>query len=116
MWQRFAITGIQTIVASGAFSISGDTMTVYNDLVAENSVLNLSWDGTYLTTELRNAAVADPFTEIDVWKRVLSSSDQDNDGVVDERDECPSTPLNSCVDNKGCPSSSAAKVVVIPLF
>lgn len=115
-WQRIAVTGIPTIVASGPFFISGDTITVYNDLVAGNSVLNFSWDGTYLTTRLRNTVVADPFTEVDVWKRVLSSSDQDNDGVVDERDECPSTPLNSCVDNKGCPSSSVTKVVVVPLF
>jgi len=105
-WQRIAISGYPTITASGTFSISGNTLIVYNDLYAVTTVLNFNWDGTFLTTETRITSVADPFTEIDVWKRVLSPSssspaDQDKDGVIDEWDECPNTSF-PCVNNRGC--------------
>ena len=101
-WQRLAISGFQTVVASGTFYISGNTLTIHNDLVALTSVININWDGTYLTTETRFTSVSEPYTEIDVWKRVLSSSsDQDKDGVIDEWDDCPDTSV-PCVNNKGC--------------
>ena len=73
MWQRIAVSGYPTIVASGPFSISDDSFTVYNDLAPVNSVGNWSWDGTYLTTVVRFTSIDDPFTEIDIWKRDQSS-------------------------------------------
>ncbi len=74
MWQRIAVSGYQVVVASGLFDINGETLTFYNDFVPEHSVANISWDGTYLTTVFRDTSVADPFTEIDVWKRDLTSA------------------------------------------
>jgi len=35
--------------------------------------------------------------------------DSDNDGVIDQWDKCPETPINSCIDNKGC---SCAKTLI----
>ncbi|TDO98781.1 OmpA family protein [Marinomonas balearica] len=32
--------------------------------------------------------------------------DQDKDGVIDARDNCPNTPIKSLVDNNGCPGHS----------
>ena len=101
IWQRIDIIGFPVVTASGSFVISDNTMTISNDLITGTSVASLSWDGTFLTTEVNVDSVPDPFTEIDVWKRVLSSSDQDNDGVVDEWDDCPGT-SSPCVNNKGC--------------
>jgi hypothetical protein len=102
MWQKFNISGIQPIVASASFSLSGNTLTMYNDLAVANSITTLTWDGIYLTTQTYISGVADPYTEIDVWKRVLSQpSDQDADGVIDRWDTCPGT-NSSCVDKSGC--------------
>jgi hypothetical protein len=102
MWQKINISGIQPIIASASFSLSGNTLTLYNDLAAGTSIATLTWDGTYLTTQTYISGVADPYTEIDVWKRVLSQpSDQDSDGVIDTWDKCPGT-TSSCVDKSGC--------------
>jgi hypothetical protein len=107
MWQRMAVSGYQTLVGSGTYSINGNTLTIVNDLVAANSVATVSWDGTYLTTVLRNTAATIPFTETDIWRRVLSPSapisDQDGDGVIDQWDNCPNTQAGACVDRHGCP-------------
>jgi hypothetical protein len=116
MWQRLGGSGMQTVVASGGFSISGNTLTIYNDLVATNSIGTYAWDGTYLTTFLRNDVVSDPFTEIDVWKRVLSKpSDNDSDGIIDDWDTCPST-SSPCVNKTGCrcnPSNPAIPMLLL---
>ena len=113
MWQKIIISGIQPIVASASFSLSGNTLTMYNDLAAATSVATLTWDGTYLTTQTYISGVADPYTEIDVWKKVLSQpSDQDADGVIDTWDTCPGT-TSSCVDKIGC-GCATAKTAVNP--
>jgi hypothetical protein len=120
VWQRLAPSGLQTIVVSGLFSISNNIATVVNDLVAETSVVNLTWDPPTLTTVTTTL----DFTETDVWTRTVAPAvpcptplDADGDGVIDDLDNCPGTPPGSFVDNVGCPGSGspAAKVVVVPL-
>jgi outer membrane protein OmpA-like peptidoglycan-associated protein len=37
-----------------------------------------------------------------------AAGDSDNDGVNDDRDQCPETPANSYVNNVGCPASPTA--------
>ncbi|TYL48144.1 OmpA family protein [Marinomonas sp. IMCC 4694] len=41
-------------------------------------------------------------------------SDTDKDGVIDARDLCPDTPVNSAIDNYGCPSQTT-KLLTIEL-
>ena len=36
-------------------------------------------------------------------KTLTSYIDSDNDGITEQFDECPNTPINSFVDKKGCP-------------
>ena len=40
------------------------------------------------------------------WQSCQNRSDEikdtDNDGVIDQWDNCPKTPINSCVNNRGC--------------
>ena len=38
--------------------------------------------------------------------QVADLKDQDSDGVINARDNCPNTPLGSVVDNDGCPTQS----------
>lgn len=41
-----------------------------------------------------------------VANQVADLKDQDSDGVINARDNCPNTPLGSVVDNDGCPTQS----------
>ena len=41
--------------------------------------------------------------ELDIMPEDLIAMDEDQDGVVDYRDECPGTPFEEIVDEKGCP-------------
>lgn len=34
---------------------------------------------------------------------MIAVKDSDNDGVPDDRDKCPDTPLGTLVDEDGCP-------------
>jgi hypothetical protein len=51
-------------------------------------------------------AVAAMFNDQNIWNYLATSmieKDSDCDGVPDEKDECPGTPLGVKVDSKGCP-------------
>jgi hypothetical protein len=105
LMQRIDISGFPVVAGSGTYTLSGNNLIVNNDGPAGVSVLEITWDGTFLTTETYAASATPPFTEIDVWRKIASyaPSDQDDDGVIDDWDSCPNTPPNSCVDKNGCP-------------
>ena len=74
IWQRFSITGFEIIALSATFSVNGNSFTAIDDFYGESSHGSFSWDGTYLTTTVYDGTAPDPFTEVDVWKRVLSGN------------------------------------------
>ncbi len=118
LWQRLAASGFQTLVGSGTFTLTNDRITLVNDLVLANSILDLTWNPPNLTTVTTVAGN----TETDVWERTVapavpcpSPTDSDGDGVIDSLDNCPGTPAGSFVDSDGCPGSGSVKVVPIPL-
>lgn len=39
-----------------------------------------------------------------IAKQTKNLFDNDSDGVINQRDYCPKTPINAVVDNKGCPT------------
>ena len=75
----------------GAYEYGGD-----------NWVAGISWDYKYGPTGLGCYGLPgeDCVT--------LPKNDEDKDGVADENDECPGTPLNTTVNTKGCPVFSLA--------
>ena len=73
------------------------------------NVLSIS-SGTYTlhVNGGRDAQVILKFNAINVNQQTPSSplTDSDKDGVPDQWDKCPNTPLNSYVDSNGCPGQS----------
>lgn len=57
-------------------------------------------DGDKYTTRLIHSETFDQDTS---YAKVFEPQDSDNDGVIDQRDNCPDTPKNSTVDSDGCP-------------
>jgi hypothetical protein len=74
LWQRIALSGFEVIALSGIFSVNGNNFYSTDDFYSESSSGTYSWDGTYLRTTVYDGTVPDPFTEIDVWRRVLSGN------------------------------------------
>ena len=68
-------------------------------------------DGRYVQTDV-GGAVGDDQRNLEVGFGALwmfgggRAPDRDGDGVIDSRDECPSTPRRAAVDSRGCPSDT----------
>ena len=56
--------------------------------------------------EIQNEAALERFVEQVFTKRVAVEMDDDGDGVINARDECPGTPSGVEVDSAGCPVDS----------
>jgi hypothetical protein len=82
-WQRIVVTGFDTIVASGSITVvNSNTVTMLDDYEGTSSTANYTWDGTYLTTSVHDVTAPDPYTEVDVWKRILSTGSGANKTIV----------------------------------
>jgi len=95
------------------------TNTIYKVNPADLSVLDsfpapgaypndLAWDGRYLWV-IDNGT--DKIYKYDVG--TPNCSDSDKDGVPDQWDRCPHTPVNAVTDKYGCKAKE--KVVIVPL-
>jgi len=101
---------------------NGNSMMVYTDgiLDGSDSYAGSIYSGTANITIGRDGFGNYPFKgkidDIRVYNRALSATeiqelyngncsytDSDNDGVIDQWDECPDTPSGSPVDKNGCP-------------
>lgn len=81
---------------------------VKNEISRRTSIF-LELDGNLATTEELDNLSFDRMNDkfrggrIGVIIKLGGPGDQDHDGVTDDKDECPDTPLGVQVDEKGCP-------------
>jgi outer membrane protein OmpA-like peptidoglycan-associated protein len=81
---------------------------VKNDISRRTSIF-LELSGNLATTEELDGAAIDMKNDkfrggrVGVIIKLGGPGDQDRDGVTDDKDECPDTPLGVEVDEKGCP-------------
>jgi len=67
-------------------------------ILAENG----TWNDIHGSSNFEYANINYFEVPICEWDKQLTLTDSDNDGVIDQWDNCPKTPVNSCVNNKGC--------------
>jgi OmpA-OmpF porin, OOP family len=84
------------------------TAGVKNDISRRVSLFIEISDNLATTEEIDGAAIDrknDKFRggRIGLFIKLGGPNDQDKDGVTDDKDECPDTPLGVEVDEKGCP-------------
>jgi OOP family OmpA-OmpF porin len=84
---------------------------IKNEISRRTSIF-LELNGNLATTEELDGAAIDMKNDkfrggrIGVVIKLGGPGDQDKDGVTDDKDECPDTPLGVQVDEKGCPKDS----------
>jgi len=84
------------------------TAGIKNDISRRVSLFIELSDNLATTEEIDGAAIDrknDKFRggRIGLFIKLGGPGDQDHDGVTDDKDECPDTPLGVKVDEKGCP-------------
>lgn len=119
IWQRINVSGFPTLVKSGVGTFSNNTLTFVDDLDGKTSVSNVAWDGQFATLTF----VEPGFEETDVYRRIVAPSepcpapsDVDADGVIDNWDNCPNTPVGSYIDSNGCPVSIGKCGDITPIY
>ncbi|WP_418185524.1 TolC family protein [Aliarcobacter vitoriensis] len=65
----------------------------------------VDYDKTFLQTVMGDGKLNNiVYASLYVPKSTSLANDDDNDGVINDLDECPNTPAGQTVDEKGCPS------------
>ena len=121
-WLEYSITlaagtyAINTRVASesggGSYTLSINGNAIGSDTVSSTggwqtfTTHNVSsFNVTNGTHTLRLDVNSGPFNLN--WLQIVSIIDDDNDGIANELDSCPNTPLNTSVNEVGCPDTDA---------
>ena len=121
-WLEYSITlaagtyAINTRVASesggGSYDLSINGNTIGRDTVSSTggwqtfTTHNVSsFNVTSGTHTLRLDVKSGPFNLN--WLQIVSIIDDDNDGIANDLDSCPSTPQNITVNEVGCPDSDS---------
>ena len=104
-----------------SYDLNGDAFTHFIDEVAFTMTLGVKneiskrisffveLNNNFATTEELDGAAIDMANDkyrggrIGLFIKIGGPHDQDKDGVTDDKDECPDTPLGVEVDEKGCP-------------
>jgi len=93
------------------FDFSVDNQSNWNKTISDDYSLkhiysfNITGEGYPIKLKCIDSSFIDNYGKykISIVKQ-CSLLDTDSDGVVDQIDECPSTPVSSYVDSKGCPA------------
>jgi hypothetical protein len=71
---------------------------------SKNDMLWTTYVSLSYDLQFKKDDVFDPLDDSDIpMYAEFDNSDWDNDGIIDALDECPGTPLEALVDDKGCP-------------
>ena len=96
----------------GAMYRINDALSLRGEARAIHNFDNNWWEGMALAGlevvlggHLAPAVVAPPQATVEPTPVIVVEADQDsdNDGVIDRLDQCPDTPVNTVVDENGCP-------------
>jgi len=97
-------------ISTAFFNFSMDNESSWNKTISEVYSLkhiytfNIVGEGYPIILKCIDSSYPDNYGKykLSIVKKQCNLLDTDNDGVVDEIDECSNTPLNSYVDSKGC--------------